>query len=91
MQASERSRALAVTCPVRCDLTSSSTVAGDGAGRAKLRVKPGRAAALVLKLSAEQRRAVRRAGHARATFRLKVARKGRKARSATVRLSLRGC
>ncbi len=91
VEASARPRALAVTCPVKCDVTSSSTVAGDGAGRAKLRVKPGKAAALVLKLSAEQRRKVRRAGRARATFRLKVARTGRKARSATVRLSLRGC
>jgi hypothetical protein len=83
-------RALAVTCPVRCSLTSSSTVAGGGAGRAKLRVSPGRAAALVLKLSSAQRTRVHRAGSARAVFRLKVARSGRRARRATVRLALRG-
>ena len=90
VEASARRRALAVTCPVTCDVTSSSTVAGDGAGKAQIRVKPGKAAALVLRLSAQQRQTVRRAGRARATFRLKVARTGRKARAATVRLSLRG-
>jgi hypothetical protein len=90
LPATSRRRALAVTCPVRCSVTSTSTVAGGSAGASKLRVKPGKAGALGLALTRAQRERVRRAGRARASFRLKVARTGRPARSATVRLPLRG-
>ena len=78
-------RALAVTCPVRCTVTSSGSVAGANAGSAKLHVKPGKASALTLRLSADQRTRVKRAGTARAVFRLKVARAERKARRGTVK------
>jgi hypothetical protein len=89
-RAAARQRALAVTCPVRCTLTSSSVVAGRAAPSAKTRISPGKAAALVLRLSAAQRSRIRRAGGARALFRLAVERTGDKARRATVRLPLRG-
>jgi hypothetical protein len=83
-------RALAVTCSVRCTVTSAGAVAGASAGTAKLRVKPGRAAALTLRLSAAQRARVHRAGGARAVFRLKVARAAHRARRGTVKLAVRG-
>jgi len=87
---SARQKVLAVTCPVRCNVTSSSTVGGRAAGSAKKSVSPGRAVALELKLSKAQRSRIRRAGSARAVFRLTVKRTGAKARRATVRLPLRG-
>lgn len=90
LAAAPRRRALAVTCPVRCTVTSASTVVGGSAGKAKLRVKPGKAAPLVLALSRAQRARVKAAGRSRASFRLTVARPGRAARRATVRLALRG-
>ena len=90
LAASPRRRALAVTCPVRCTVTSASTVAGGSAGKAKLRVKPGKAGSLVLALSRAQRGRVKAARRSRASFRLTVARPGRAARRATVRLALRG-
>lgn len=83
-------RALAVSCPVACTVTSSGSVAGASAGSAKLRVRPGRASALTLRLSAAQRTRVKRAGTTRAVFRLKVARAERTARRGTVKLTLRG-
>lgn len=85
-----RQRALAVTCPVRCTLTSSSAVGGRATGSAKKRIAPGKAVALELELSKAQRSRIRRAGSARAVFRLTVKRAGAKARRATVRLPLRG-
>jgi hypothetical protein len=83
-------RALALTCPVRCTVTSSGSVAGANAGSAKLTVKPGRASAVTLRLSSAQRRRIKRAGSARAVFRLKVARAERSVRRGTVQLSVRG-
>ncbi|HEX4344176.1 MAG TPA: hypothetical protein VHZ31_01310 [Solirubrobacteraceae bacterium] len=90
VRASAHTRALAVTCPVRCAVTSRSSVAGRGAGAVRHRVSPGRAAALSLALSSAQRARVRRAGHARVLFRLTVTRTGGKPRRATVRVALRG-
>ena len=88
--ATTRRPALAVTCPVRCAVSSTNSVAGRGAGRTKLRISPGRARVLDLDLSAGQRKQVRRAGSSRAIFRMKVVRTGRRALRAIVRLSLRG-
>ena len=85
-KAAARQRALAVICPVRCTLTSSSTVAGRATGSARKRISPGRAVAIELKLSRSQRSRIRRAGSARAVFRLTVKRTGAKTRRATVRL-----
>jgi hypothetical protein len=87
--ATARRPALAVTCPVRCTVSSTNSVAGRGAGRAKLRVSPGKARALDLDLSAAQRARVRRAGSSRAVFRMKVVRTGRRTQRAIVRLALR--
>lgn len=83
-------RALAITCPVRCTVSARTTVVGDAAGRARLRVSPGTAEALRLKLSRAQRERVRSAARPRASFRIEVRRSGRRARSRTVRLAMRG-
>ena len=88
--ASARTQALAVSCPVRCSVTSKSSVTGSPAGTAKLRLDPGKAATVALRLSAAQRRSITAHGRARAVVKLVVARAGRGARRGTVRVTLRG-
>ena len=85
--ASKRS-VLALTCPTKCTVTSNVTVARRAGGSAKRLLSPG--AALGLGLTADQRKRAKRAGGARAVFRLAVAPAGGKARRATVRVTLRG-
>jgi hypothetical protein len=83
-----RQPALAVTCPVSCNVTSSSTVAGVAARTANLRISPGKARSLSLELSSAQRRRLRHAG-GRASFRLKVTRSRRRAHTGIVHLAFR--
>ncbi len=84
-----RQKALAVTCPLGCSLTASSTIAGRSAGHSRLRVAPGRASALTLRLSSRQRAHLRRAGGGAVVVALRVTRPGAKARRAAVRVTLR--
>jgi hypothetical protein len=82
VRAASRAGVLALTCLVRCTLSSRSTVAGRTARTARRGVSPETAATLAL--TPAQRRRAQRAGGARAVFRLEVARTGRAARRATV-------
>jgi Bacterial Ig domain len=86
-----RVRALAVTCAVRCRVQASAAVGGARAARvAGLRVSPGRARVLMLRLSPAQRSRLRRTRNGYATFRLTVRPAVGSPRTGRVRLRLKG-